>query len=76
MIKLDILSRSRTKNLTPTPSLVRNPTPTPPKNIRLLKTPTPQPWLRREQILLRGKWSKRHSETKQERTPVARGIMT
>jgi len=39
MIQLDI--RSRTKN--PTPSVVRNPTPTPPKNLRLLTTPTPQP---------------------------------
>jgi len=44
MIQLDI--RSRTKH--PTPSVVRNPTPTPPENLRLLRTatpaPTPQPW--------------------------------
>jgi len=31
------------KNPTPIPSVVRNPTPTPPKNLRLLTTPTPQP---------------------------------
>jgi len=28
----------------PTPSVVRNPTPTPPKNLPLLTTPAPQPW--------------------------------
>ena len=28
------------------PSVVRNPTPTPPKNLRLLTTLTPQPWLK------------------------------
>jgi len=32
-----------TKNSTPTPSVVGNPTPIPPKNLRLLATPTPQP---------------------------------
>jgi len=31
-----------------TPHVVRNPTPTPPKNLRHLATPTPQPW----QVLL------------------------
>jgi len=36
MIQLDILSWSRTKNPTPTPSAVRNPTPC--KNLRLLTT--------------------------------------
>jgi len=40
MIQLDF--RSRTKN--PTTSVVRNPIPTPPKNLRLLATPTTQPW--------------------------------
>jgi len=48
MVQLDIWSRSRTKNLTPTLSVVRNPTPTPPKNLRFLTIPTPapisQPW--------------------------------
>jgi len=39
MIQLD--SRSRTKN--PTPSVVRNPNPTPPKDLRLLTTPAPTP---------------------------------
>jgi len=49
MIQLDIWSRSRTKkttrtkNPTPTPSVVRNPTLTPPKNIRLLTPPTRNP---------------------------------
>jgi len=38
MIQLDI--RSRTNNPTPTHRVVRNPTPTPPKNLRLLTTPT------------------------------------
>jgi len=47
MIQLDNWSRSRTKNPTPTPTpgVVRNPNPTPPKNLRLLTTPTRQPWL-------------------------------
>ena len=31
------------KNSTPTPSVVRNPTPTPPKNLRLLATPATTP---------------------------------
>jgi len=44
MIQLEIRSRSLTKNQTPTPSVVRNLTPTPPKNLRLLTTPTSQPW--------------------------------
>jgi len=39
MIQLDF--RSRTKNPTPTPMVVTNPTP--PKNLRLLTTP--QPWI-------------------------------
>jgi len=45
MIHLDIRSRSRTTKSTPTPSVVRNPIPTPPKNLRLLTTPAPQSWL-------------------------------
>jgi len=44
MIQLGIRSRRRTKNPTLTPSVVENPTLTPPKNLRLLKTSTPQPW--------------------------------
>jgi len=36
-------SRVGQKNPTLTPSVVRNPTP--PKNLRLVMTPTPQPWL-------------------------------
>ena len=41
MIQLDIRNRSRTKNPTPTPSVVRNPTR--PKNLWLLKTQNPAP---------------------------------
>jgi len=42
---IQLVIRSRTKNATPTPipSVVRNPTLTPPKNLRILTTPTPQP---------------------------------
>jgi len=39
MMQLDIRSRSRTKKPTPTPSVVRNPTPS--KNLQLLTTPAP-----------------------------------
>jgi len=39
MIQFDFRSRSWTKNSTPTPSVVKNPTP--PKNLRLLATPQP-----------------------------------
>ena len=48
MIRLDIRNQSQTKNLTPTPSVVRNPTLTPPKNLWILTTPQHQ--LRRLQI--------------------------
>jgi len=41
IIQLDI--RSRTKNPTPIPGVVSNPTPTPHKNLRLLVTLTPTP---------------------------------
>jgi len=41
MIQLDF--RSRIKNPTPTSSVLR--IPTPPKNLRLFATPTPQPCL-------------------------------
>jgi len=40
MIQFDFQSRGRKKNPTLTPSVVRNPTPTPLKNLRLLTTPT------------------------------------
>jgi len=40
MIQLDIWSQSWKKNLTPAPRVVRNPTP--PKNLRLLVTPSQQ----------------------------------
>jgi len=52
MIPLDIRSRSRTKN--PTPTVVRNPTPTPPKTFRLLTTPTP--WLMAELLVNLETW--------------------
>jgi len=40
------LSEPDIKNPTQSPSVLRNPTPTPPKNLRLFATlaPTPQPW--------------------------------
>jgi len=37
------VAKSEVKCLTPTPGVLRNPTPTPPKKLRLLATPTPQP---------------------------------
>jgi len=43
MIQWDTRSRSWQKNPTPTPCVVRNLTPIPPKNLRLLMTPNPQP---------------------------------
>jgi len=44
MIQLDIRSQSRTQNptATPTPTVLRNPIPTSPKNLRFLATPTLQ----------------------------------
>jgi len=46
MIQLDVGVGVEQKNPTPTSSVVRNPTPTPPENLRLLTTPAPQPCIK------------------------------
>jgi len=48
MIQLDFRSRIKTSTPTPTPSVLRDLTP--PKNLRLLATPTPQPWFKQRSM--------------------------
>jgi len=51
MIQLDFRSRSLIFYPTPTPSVLRNPTQTPPINLRFLATSAPQPWWKQLQTL-------------------------